>query len=117
MKILAVEDKIVVELLQKSNITKGGIHIPETAQSQEPQLYGKVISTGPKVEQIEDGDTIMFHERGGMDVIIDKQIFRVLGSSEIYAIIKDEDESEEFKKLEPIKIEIENQREVKPKLN
>ena len=102
MKIIAVEDKVVVELLEKANVTAGGIHIPETAQSQEPQQYGNVISAGPDVEQIKEGDKIMFHERGGMDVVIEKQIFKVLGSSEIYAIIKDE--SEEFQKMEPIKL-------------
>jgi len=102
MKIIAVEDKIIVELLKKANVTKGGIVIPETAQSQEPQQYGKVISAGPKVEQIKDGDIVMFHERGGMDIVIDKQIFKVLGSTEVYAIIKDKDENE---KLEPIKLE------------
>lgn len=113
MKITAVEDKIVVELLKKANITKGGIVIPETAQPQEPQQYGRVISTGPKVEQIKNNDIIMFHERGGMDIVIDKQIYKVLGSTEVYAIIENNEESEDLKTLESIKI----QKPSEPKLN
>ena len=95
MKIIAVEDKIVVEMIEKEEKTEGGLIIPESAQGPVPQRYGMVISAGPKTvdNMIVQGDIIMFHERAGMDIIIDRKIMKVLGIGEVYAVIKEEDKN------------------------
>ena len=89
MKIVAVEDKLVVELVQRETKTASGIFIPDNAQSLAPQNTGIVISAGPKVDIIKDGDTIMFHERAGMDVMLEEKLFKVIAVNEVYAILKE----------------------------
>jgi len=90
MKIVAIEDKVIVEVAAKEEKTESGLIIPEVAQNPVPQTYGKVISVGTKAdENIKEGDLIMFHERGGMDIFINRKVHKVLKSDEIYAAIKD----------------------------
>jgi co-chaperonin GroES (HSP10) len=75
-----------VEVLQTiEEITDGGIVIPETVVNK-PQGYGKVISTGSLVNiPVVVGDTIIFHSRGGMDIMLQgNKIFKVLKQQEVY---------------------------------
>ena len=60
--IKAVGDKIVVEELKRTK-TEGGIILPDS--SSDPQGYGKVLSFGEDVENLNVGDVIVFHNRGG----------------------------------------------------
>ena len=83
----AVTDKVVVKVNLKDKQTEGGLIIPEIVESQVPQRYGEVISVGPDVLQIKESQTIMFHERAGMDIILDKQLYKVIKNEEVYAII------------------------------
>jgi len=96
-EIVAVADKVIVEIKPKDNISDGGIIMPDTAQSILPQNSGEVISVGPLCEKIEKGDVCLFHERGGMDLILDKVVLKVLKFDEVYAVIKPDatDELEE----------------------
>ena len=94
MKIIAVEDKIVVEMMKKEEKTEGGLIIPETAQGPVPQSYGKVISSGPKNKGYVTGDIIMFHQQAGMDIMIGKKVLKVLASGEVYAIIREEEQKD-----------------------
>ena len=90
MKIVAVEDKIVVELKAKEEKTSSGLFIPDNAQSLAPQNTGVVVSAGPNVENIDDGDTIMFHERAGMDMMLENKLYKVIAVGEVYAVLKEE---------------------------
>jgi len=89
-QIIAVADKLVVELMETSNVTPGGLIIPETAQPQEPQRYGKVLSVGVECDKaIQEGDIVMFHASFGMDIIVDEKLMKVLGNTEVYAILRE----------------------------
>ena len=88
MKITAVDDKIVTKQLVK-NMSKGGIII--TTGRTEPQNYGKVISVGDKVPIVKVGDLIIYHQKGGMALVLDQQLFQVVKNDEVYAIIDDAD--------------------------
>jgi len=84
--IQAVKDKLVIEMIKPSEVTEGGIVIPDTAQQKEPQLRGKVISVGNEVtEEIKPGQTIFCHERAGMDIMVNNVIYKVLADGEVYA--------------------------------
>jgi len=89
--IVAVKDKIVVEITPKDNVTEGGIIVPDSAGSVTPQNSGEVISVGKDVETIEVGDVALFHERGGMDIMLGKLVLKVLKYDEVYAVLKPEE--------------------------
>ena len=97
MLVKAIGDKIVVQELSRSQ-TKGGIVIPNESKV-EPQSYGKVLSVGEDVSTIHIDDTVMFHPSGGMAIVIDDHVCRVLMYKEVYAIIKEGTDG-----LTPVKI-------------
>lgn len=84
----AVKDKIIVEMIETENKTKGGIVLPDSAKA-EPQSYGKVISVGKDVNEISVDDVLAFNERAGMDIVFDGDKYKCLGDSEVYAIINE----------------------------
>lgn len=85
--IKAVSDKIIVQMM-KAEKTAGGLILPEGAS--EPQAYGKVLSVGEEVENITEGDFLVFFPRAGMDCLIDKDLLKVLKYEEVYGILQDE---------------------------
>jgi len=85
----AVNDKVIVKVLMEDNKTEGGIIVPEVAQGKlRPQGVGEVTSIGELVKEIEVGDIIMFHKQGGMDVLLDRNVCKVLKYDEVYGIMK-----------------------------
>ena len=96
--IKAVADKIVVEIM-RANKTKGGLILPTNGV--EPQGYGRVLSVGELVDNIEIGDYLVYHPMAGMDMVLDKQILKVLKYEELYGILLDDDIKET---LEAMKI-------------
>lgn len=87
-KLQGVKDKVVVEVIKKEQKTEGGLFIPE-GFNQLPQGYGKVISVGKEVDEIKIDDIITFHQRAGMDIIIDSKIYKVLMYSEVFAVVNE----------------------------
>ena len=85
---IAVNDKIIVKLLEEDDKTEGGIIVPEVAKNNlKPQAFGKVTSVGTLVSEIQVGDTIMFNKHGGMDIILDRNLCKVLKYDEVYGIM------------------------------
>ena len=82
--IKAINDKVVALMMTREKTTSG-IIIPTTVQ--EPQAFCKVLSVGEDVKTIKVDDIIVSHIRGGMDVVIDKEIIKVLKEDEIYGIL------------------------------
>ena len=95
--IQAVGDKIIVEEMKRTR-TEGGIIIPESAV--DPQSYGLVISVGEEVKNIEAGNIIVFHQRGGQASLIGKKLLRILKYEEVYGILNDEDTVNSLVELE-----------------
>jgi len=90
--IVAVKDKIVVSITPKDNVSDGGIIIPDSAGSVTPQNSGEVLSVGQEIKDvIVPGDVVLFHERGGMDIMLGKVVLKVLKYDEVYAVLKPEE--------------------------
>jgi chaperonin GroES len=92
MKIKPLGDKILVEVLEAEEKTKGGIIVPDTAK--EEKTEGKVISAGPgkwletgKIQPLEvkAGDRIIFGKYAGDEIIIDGRKHKVLKESDVLA--------------------------------
>ena len=92
-KIKPLGDKILVEVLESEEKTKGGIILPDTAK--EEKTEGKVISVGSgkvlesgKLQPLEvkKGDRVIYSKYAGDEIIIDGKKHKVLKESEILAV-------------------------------
>ncbi len=87
-KVEAICDKVVARVTFKETVRESGIVIPENVKA-EPQNQGIVESVGSDVKYVKVGDTIFYHPRGGQDFIVNDVVYKVLGESEIYGILRE----------------------------
>lgn len=96
--IKAIVDKIVVQEMKRER-SKGGLIIPDAVQ--EPQSFGRVVSIGEKVEApIELDQVLVFHNNGGMSMLIEGKFYRVLMEGEVYGIVESDEIIEQLSMLE-----------------
>ncbi len=97
MKIRPLGDKVLVEVLEAEEKTKGGIILPDTAK--EEKTEGKVIAVGAgkvlesgKVQPLEvkRGDRVIFGKYAGDEILIDGKKHKVLKENEILAVFEKE---------------------------
>lgn len=93
MKIKPLGDKLLVEVLEAEEKTKGGIILPDTAK--EEKTEGKVVSVGGgkvlesgKVQPLEvkSGDRVIFGKYAGDEILIDGKKHKILKESEVLAV-------------------------------
>lgn len=96
MKVRPLGDKILVQVLEAEEKTKGGIILPDTAK--EEKTEGKVISVGSgkymesgKVQPLEvkKGDRVIFGKYSGDEILIDGKKHKILKESEVLAIYEE----------------------------
>ncbi len=96
MKIKPLGDKILVQVLEAEEKTKGGIIIPDTAK--EEKTEGKVVSVGAgkvlesgKVQPLEvkKGDKVIFGKYAGDELLIEGKKHKILKESEIFAVYEE----------------------------
>lgn len=93
MSVKPLGDRVLVEVLEAEEKTKGGIILPDTAK--EEKTEGKVISVGPgKVLEsgkrqpldLNKGDRVIFGKYAGDEIFIDGKKHKVLKENEILAV-------------------------------
>ena len=93
MKVKPLGDKILVEVLEAEEKTKGGIILPDTAK--EEKTEGKVVAVGSgkildsgKMQPLEvkKGDRVIFGKWGGDDISIDGRKHKILKEADIVAV-------------------------------
>tara|TARA_B100000424_G_scaffold127760_1_gene96716 strand:+ start:48 stop:461 length:414 start_codon:yes stop_codon:yes gene_type:complete len=93
MKFKPLHDRVLIEVLDSSEKTAGGIIIPDTAQ-EKPQ-EGKVIAVGggAKTEDgkivpmdVKVGDKVLFGKWSGTEVKIDGKEYSIMKESDIMGI-------------------------------
>ncbi|MFA6600577.1 MAG: co-chaperone GroES [Candidatus Omnitrophota bacterium] len=96
MKIKPLGDKILVEILESEEKTKGGIILPDTAK--EEKAEGRVIAVGTgkvlesgKVQPLEvkKGDRIIFGKYSGDEIVIDGKKHKIVKETEVLAVFED----------------------------
>lgn len=92
-KIKPLGDKILVEILEAEEKTKGGIILPDTAK--EEKAEGKVIAvgTGKVLEsgklqplEVKKGDRVIFGKWGGDEILIDGKKHKILKEADVLAV-------------------------------
>ncbi len=96
MKVKPLGDKILVEVLEAEEKTKGGIILPDTAKEEKSE--GKVIAVGTgkvlesgKVQPLEvkRGDRVIFGKYSGDEILIDGKKHKIIKENEVLAIFED----------------------------
>ena len=96
MKIRPLGDRVLVQVLEAEEKSKGGIILPDTAK--EEKAEGKVVSVGPgkvlesgKVQplEIKKGDRVIFGRYSGDEIVIDGKKHKVLKENEILAVYEE----------------------------
>ena len=96
MKIVPLQDRVLVKRLEEEEKTKGGIIIPDTAK--EKPVEGKVIAVGKgKVKEdgtvtpleVKAGDRVLFSKYAGTEINIDGEEHLMMREDDILGIIKD----------------------------
>jgi chaperonin GroES len=94
MKVRPLHDKVLIEILDTEEKTKGGIIIPDTAK-EKPQ-EGKVVAVGTgriledgtkRPLEIKKGDKVLFNKYGAIDISIEGEDYLILREEDILAII------------------------------
>ena len=95
MKVVPLNDKIVVKRLEAEEKTAGGILLPDTAKEKPKQ--GRVLSLGEGRRldngkrapfQVKEGDRVLFTSYAGTEVTIDGQEHLIMTEDDILAVIE-----------------------------
>ena len=95
LKLRPLADRLLVEPIEREEMTASGIYVPETAK-EKPQ-EGKVLAVGPgrKDEDgerismdVAEGDRVLYAKYGGTEVKLDDKKYLILKESDVLAIIE-----------------------------
>ncbi len=92
IKLQPLADRLVVKPIEREEVTKGGIVLPDTAK-EKPQ-EGKVLAVGPGrlsedgkriAMDVKVGDIVIYAKYGGSEIKIDDEELIILRESDILA--------------------------------
>jgi chaperonin GroES len=93
-QIQPLDDRVVVEVLEKEERTSGGIFLPETAKEKPQQ--GKVISVGPgkmldsgerAPVRVKKGNIVIFAKYSGTEVEVGGKEYLIMRESDLLAVV------------------------------
>src|SRR5205807_7198773 len=94
MKVVPLNDKIVVKRLEAEERTAGGIVLPDSAKEKPKQGKvlslgdGKLLDSGKRAAfQVKEGDKILFTSYAGNEVQVDGDEFLIMSEDDILAVI------------------------------
>ena len=92
IKLQPLADRLVVKPIEREEVTKGGIFLPDTAKEkpQEGEVLaigpGKMSDEGKRIEMdIKVGDVVVYTKYGGMEIKIEDEEVIILRESDILA--------------------------------
>jgi chaperonin GroES len=95
MKIRPLHDRVLIKRLKETEVTKGGIIIPDTAK--EKPVEGEVVAVGSgrvledgktRPMDVKPGNRILFGKYSGSDVKIDGEEHLILREDDILAVVE-----------------------------
>lgn len=94
MKVKPLGDRVLVEVLEAEEVTKGGIVLPDTAKEKPQQ--GKVVSVGKgKVAddgkvvplEVKEGEIVLYGKYSGTELKVDERNLLMLKEEDILGIV------------------------------
>jgi len=78
-------DRVLVERVEETNTTASGIIIPDNAK--EKPSRAKVIAVSSEVEDVKEGDVVVFGKYSGTELVLEGKEYLVLETSDILGVI------------------------------
>jgi len=95
MKVVPLNDKLVVKRLEAEEKTAGGIVLPDTAKEKPKQGKvlslgdGKMLENGSRAKfQVKEGDRVLFTSYAGNEVTVDGEEYLIMSEDDILAVIE-----------------------------
>jgi chaperonin GroES len=94
MKLLPLEDRVLVTRLESEETTQSGIVLPDTAQ--EKPTKGKVIAAGPGRYSekgdlipmpVKEGDVVVFAKYAGTELKLDGEEYLVMRAGDLIGVL------------------------------
>jgi len=95
MKLVPLEDRVVVKVLEEEEKTKSGIVLPDTAKEKPQKATALAVGPGRYDGDdlipidLKEGDVVIFSKYGGTEIKVDGEDVLILRASDILAKIKD----------------------------
>lgn len=94
MKLIPLNDKIVVERLEAEDKSAGGIILPDSAKEKPKQGKilavgeGKALENGKRADfQVKVNDRILFSSYSGSEVTVDGKEYLIMTEDDILAVV------------------------------
>lgn len=94
MKVVPLNDKIVVKRLEAEEKTAGGIVLPDSAKEKPKQGKvlsigeGKLLDSGKRAAfQVREGDRVLFTSYAGTEVNIDGEEYLIMTEEDVLAVV------------------------------
>jgi len=94
MKVVPLNDKVVVKRLEAEEKTAGGIVLPDTAKEKPRQGKvlslgeGKLLESGKRAPfQVKEGDRVLFSSYAGNEVTVDGEEYLIMTEEDILAVV------------------------------
>ncbi|MEN4053915.1 MULTISPECIES: co-chaperone GroES [Sulfurimonas] len=78
-------DRVLVERVEETNTTASGIIIPDNAKEKPSQA--KVVAVSSEVEDVKEGDVVVFGKYSGTELALEGKEYLVLETSDILGVI------------------------------
>ncbi|MSU77539.1 MAG: co-chaperone GroES [Gemmataceae bacterium] len=95
MKVIPLNDKILVKRVEAEEKTAGGILLPDTAKEKPRQGKvlslgdGRLLETGKRAAfLVKEGDRVLFSNYAGNEVQVDSEDYLIMSEDDILAIIE-----------------------------
>ncbi len=95
MKVVPLNDKIVVKRLEAEEKTAGGIVLPDTAKEKPKQGKvlsvgdGKLLESGDRAKfQVKEGDRVLFTSYAGNEVTVDGEEYLIMSEDDVLAVVE-----------------------------
>ena len=95
MNLKPLGEKVIVEVLEARDKTKGGIVLPDSAKEkpQEAKILavgsGKVLPNGKVIPpEVKVGDVVLFGKYSGSEIKMNGKEYLIIGQDDVLAVIK-----------------------------
>jgi chaperonin GroES len=95
MNLKPLGDRLIVEPIEREEMTASGIVLPETAK--EKPMQGKVLAVGPGARKddgsrvamdVSEGDTVLYAKYAGTEVKLGDDKYLILKETDVLAIVE-----------------------------
>ena len=77
--------RVLVQRVEETNTTSSGIIIPDNAK--EKPSRGEVVAVSSEVNELKNGDEVIFGKYSGNEISLDGELYIVLDVDDVFGII------------------------------